>query len=133
MLLLKTPLPIDNYTDIFFVDHWARNMHCLQRMYIFHGFDEEAGVADSFWIGSNTLYMHRRSSELQESVPFPSREWATINIRPRDFEHGLQSAPHQWMPMLDEDVDIYDSDVVYVIIVVKWSNSKLGTEVFLNS
>jgi len=84
-------------------------MHCLQRMYIFHGFDEEADVGDSLWMGSNTLHTRRGSSE--ESFPFPSSEWRSINIRPKDFGQGLRSVPSGWMPMLEEDVDVYDSDV----------------------
>ena len=109
MFLLKTPLPIDDYSDMFLVDHWAGNLQCLQRMYIVHGFDEEADVGDTLWMGSNTLYTRRGSSE--GSVAFPSSEWLSIDIRPKDFGKGLQTVPSGWMPMLEEDLDVYDTDV----------------------
>jgi len=109
MFLLKTPLPVDN-SDNMLIDRWTRNLHCLQKVYVFHGYDEEADVGDHLWIGSNKLY-RRKSHGLASSGSAPSSGWHSIHIRPKDFGRGLLASPIRWIPMLDEDFDIYGSDV----------------------
>ena len=110
MFLLKTPLPVDDDNDITLIDRWTKNMPCLQKVYLFHGYDEGADVGNTLWIGSNRLYQ-RNSQELSSSSSSPSSGWHSIDIRPKDFGKGLLSAPRGWIPMLEEDLDLYDSDI----------------------
>jgi hypothetical protein len=109
MFLLKTPLPIDD-TDMMLIDRWTRNIHWLQKVYLFHGYDEEADVGDNLWMGSNNLY-RRRSHGLESSGSPPSSGWYVVNVRPKDFGNGMLRVQRRWITMLEEDLDIYDSEV----------------------
>ena len=108
MFLLKTPLPVDDGVGITLIDRWTTNLHHLQRVYIFHGYDEEADVGDSLWLGSNKLY--RRAAK-EEMAYAPFSRWYSIDIRPMDFERGLEPSQNRgWIPILKEDRDEYDTD-----------------------
>lgn len=108
VFLLKTPLPIEGDPGLSLVYLWTtEHMPCLQRLYLFHGYDEEADIGDNFWIGSHKLYQCVASS-----TDLTERTWKHFNIRPKDFGKGqiILEGLKRWRTMLEDDVDPYDSN-----------------------
>ncbi|PPQ97813.1 hypothetical protein CVT26_012913 [Gymnopilus dilepis] len=105
VFLLKTPLPVsrqDDWSCQELVPIWASNLPKLQRVYIFHAYDESCDVGDFLWQGSNVL--HTRSA-------YGSNIWESQHVRPKDFCARLpfrRLVPYTTVP--PEDVDVYDSD-----------------------
>ncbi|PPQ81914.1 hypothetical protein CVT26_004124 [Gymnopilus dilepis] len=105
VFLLKTPMPVstaDDWSCRELVPIWARNLPRLQRVYIFHAYDEECDVDDLLWHGSNVL--HTRSAS-------GNNLWKTQLVRPKGF--GVLS-PFRiyipWTTVRHTDIDVYDSE-----------------------
>lgn len=83
---------------------WSECMPSLQRLYLFHGYDEDSEICDNFWMGSNKLY--------QRVASYTGWAWNCFDIRPKGFGKGQiivgQSPP--WITMLENDLDPYNSD-----------------------
>jgi hypothetical protein len=109
VFLLKTPLPVEDEEEfgLTLVNRWSECMPCLQRLYLFHGFDEDSGICDNFWMGSNELY---------QRVAVASHTgwaWKRFDIRPKDFGKGQildPGRPSRWMTVLEDDLDPYNSE-----------------------
>lgn len=108
MLLVKTPLFIEESLDERFINRWTQAMPSLRRLYLFHAYDEDAGFEDLFWTGLRQLYERATLDSLSMDL---NGGWNCIDIRPRDFEEGLPVLLEaSWGTMRGEDTDLYDSD-----------------------
>ncbi|KDR71173.1 hypothetical protein GALMADRAFT_144233 [Galerina marginata CBS 339.88] len=114
---LKTPLPVfdannDNDTDYAMetiVERWAEQMPLLQRIYVLHGYDEEADIGDTWYIGSNQLFRLKRPLGIP-ITPFSPTKWTAINIRSESSTACLPLEGCRSIPVLEEDIDPYHND-----------------------
>ncbi|KDR77455.1 hypothetical protein GALMADRAFT_138567 [Galerina marginata CBS 339.88] len=117
---LKTPLPIVNDDDNddsannadsmeTIIDCWTDQMPLLQRLYIFHGYDEDAGIGDQWWIGSYQLFRLKTAIGFPVTAYSPSK-WNAIDVRPEGFADRLPFNPYRSISVLKDDLDPYNSD-----------------------
>lgn len=83
------------------IDLWAQHMPCLQRFYLFHGYDEDAGIGNMFWLGSHELYKRRIANPTQ---------WNCLDITPLDENKSEASDSVAGVRVCNADWDIYNCD-----------------------
>lgn len=102
VFFFKTPLPVVNSSEPPLIHRWAQRMPHLQRFYLFHGYDEDAGIGNTFWLGSR---------ELHERMTGNPTQWNCLDITPLDENESDVSDSVIGVRVREVDFDIYDSDV----------------------
>ncbi|PPQ97262.1 hypothetical protein CVT26_000654 [Gymnopilus dilepis] len=114
VFLLKTPLPLslsdDFCTASVVASSWAKNLRKVQRIYVFHSYDDMCDVGDAFWFGSHTML--RRTVDASEGD-----WWREECVRPDRFKSSLA---RYWLRIPEEDVDGYDSEA--------WADKRLRSK-----